>query len=69
MNNRQIILLYVVLFGCAVGLLSAHLLNSGLDMKRDTTLLISYSALFLSLIVSCISIIKMRKDNEKKENQ
>ena len=69
MSNRQIIIIFSVLFGCTIGLMSVHMMNAGLSLERDKDLMFSCVALLLSLIVGCISIVKIRKDNERKQNR
>ena len=69
MSTRQIIMIFSVLFGCTIGLVSVHIMNSGLSLERDKVLIFSCVALLLSLIVGCISIVKIRKDNERKQNR
>ena len=64
MNNRRIIMIFTVLLGCAIGLISVHIMNSGLEWVRDKTLVFSYVALFLSLSVGCFSLLKMRERNK-----
>lgn len=63
MNNKPLIWIYVALGVYAFGFLSVHILNNGLDMERDKTIIVSYSALFILLLIGCVSIVKRRKQN------
>jgi len=34
-----------------------------MDMESDKTIIVSYSALFIILLIGCVSIVKRRKQN------
>lgn len=68
MSTRQIIMVFSVLFGCAIGLMSVHMMNAGLSLERDKILIFSFVTLSLGLIVGGVSIVNIRKDNERKQN-
>ena len=58
-------MIFTVLFGCTIGLISVHIMNEGLDLERDKTLIFSFAALLLSLGIGGFSLVKMREGNKK----
>lgn len=56
MKKRRIFILYSVLFGCAFGILVAHVINAGWDAKRDTLLLFAFGSLTVGLASAGIAL-------------
>ncbi|MCC5935798.1 MAG: hypothetical protein JJU34_00825 [Lunatimonas sp.] len=63
MNRRKIFVIFFVLFGCAVGILVAHVANSGWDADRDKVLLFAFGSLTVGLASASIALFFHEANN------
>ncbi|WP_209329386.1 hypothetical protein [Lunatimonas salinarum] len=63
MKKRRIFLIYSVLFGCAFGILVAHVITSGWDAEWDNVLLFAFGSLTVGLASASIALFFHEPNN------
>lgn len=63
MNNRQLVVIILILLGALLGICIAHFSRNGFDWERDNLLVFSVTATALGLLVGGASVLAIRRSN------